>query len=465
MTAAARMNKPALGSALLISGLLGWPALASAMTLSEAIMAALQNDPSIAVARAQYDADRQSGTIERASLLPSVDLIASGAYARTKLEGTFGDANQDSGGVVEDTYTEWSAKAQIRQPLFRFDWSDRLSRARANDKMAEVGLVDAQSDVIARASGAYLQVELAQDQLVQAEAEAKAVRRSLDDTRKRFDVDLIPGTDVKEAQARDDLAQAKLIAARRDLSEALEVFGDITGTPVDGLPKLREDASFGLPQPADAEAWVKIAAENRPSLINAHLAVEIARADAESSRARALPTIDAVASGGRNDSSDYILGQLADDARVGLELTVPLFAGGGNQAQNRRADALHAARKAELARLQVDTAREVRRLYRRTETGFTEVKAYRRSVDSATLAETATRNGYEAGTRTITDLLDAQSRVAQAYRDWNTARFNLLTDLLTLKRVSGTLTAQDFLALDQLLESEVSTPAPAAPSP
>lgn len=461
MTAAARTIK----GGLLLSGLLVWPSLATAMTLSEAIAAALENDPTIAVARAQYEADLQTGTIERAALLPSVDLIASGAYARTKLEGTFGEANQDSGGAVKDKYSEWSAKAQVRQPLLRFDWSDRLSRARANDKMAEIGLIDAQSEVIARASGAYLQVELAQDQLVQTEAEAKAVRRSLDDTRKRFDVDLIPGTDVKEAQARDDLAQARLIAAQRDLAEALEVFAEVTGTVVEGLPKLREDASFGLPQPADAEAWVKIAAENRPSLITAQLAAEVARADAESSRARGLPVLDAVASGGRNDSSDYVLGQVADDARIGVELTIPLFAGGGNQAQNRRADALYAARKAEFARLQVETAREVRRLYRRTETGFNEVKAYRRSVDSATLAETATRNGYDAGTRTITDLLDAQSRVAQAHRDWNTARFNLLTDLLTLKRVAGNLTAQDFLALDQLLELDTPRSAPTAASP
>lgn len=452
MTAVARMNKPALAGTLLLSGLLAWPAPSSAMLLSEAIAAALKNDPAIAVARAQYDADRQAGTIERAELLPTLDLKATGAYASTTLEGTFGEANQDSGGVVKDKYTEWSARAEVRQPLLRFDFFDRLSRARASDKLAEIGLVDAQSTVIARAAGAYLEVELAQDLLVQAEAEAKAVRRSLEDTRHRFEVGLIPGTDAKEAQARDDLAQARLIAAHRSLAESLEVFAEATGTPVARLPRVREDASFGLPQPADAEAWVKIATENRPSLVTAQLAVEVARADAESSRARGLPALDAVASSGRKDSSDYRLGQIADDTRIGVELTIPLYAGGGNQAQNRRADALYAARKAEFARLQQETAREIRRLYRRAETGVNEVKAYRRSADSAIAAETATRNGYDAGTRTITDLLDAQSRVAQANRDWNIARFNLVSDLIALKRVAGTLAAQDFLDLDRLLE-------------
>ncbi|MGH8516349.1 MAG: TolC family protein, partial [Panacagrimonas sp.] len=76
---------------------------------------------------------------------------------------------------------------------------------------------------------------------------------------------------------------------------------------------------------------------------------------------------------------------------------------------------------------------------------------YQRARESATLAEKATGAGYDAGTRTITDVLDAKSRVVNAARNRNSSRLNLLTRLLQLYAAAGTLTPDVVRDADPIL--------------
>lgn len=65
---------------------------------------------------------------------------------------------------------------------------------------------------------------------------------------------------------------------------------------------------------------------------------------------------------------------------------------------------------------------------------------------------TAARAGYDAGTRTITDVLDAKSRVVQARARRNAAGYALVIRLLTLNATAGRLTADLLVsATDPLL--------------
>jgi len=55
--------------------------------------------------------------------------------------------------------------------------------------------------------------------------------------------------------------------------------------------------------------------------------------------------------------------------------------------------------------------------------------------------------GFQHGTRTSVDVLQAQRIVAQSRRDYSAARYNYLLDILRLKQAAGTLGEQD---LDQI---------------
>lgn len=416
---------------------------ASAMTLGEALTRAAEHDPAVAVSLAQYDAEREAGDQERGSLLPTLGIGGNYSYARTDSVGVFG--------ASEDEYPSWSAQLQARQPLFRLDWFARRDRARALDDRAEAGQFDRKLKILVRVAERYFGVLNAQDQHEQAEAEARAVRESLEDTRKRYEVELVPGTDLKEAQARDDLAQARLLSARTGLETAQDALDEVTGNGRVALPVLPEDVAFPPLAPADAEQWVEAARAQSPAIALARDAAQIADADRRSARSRAMPTLDLVASAGRQDTSEYVFGQEVDDARVGVELNLPIYSGGVNSARIRQAKAGAIAAEADLKRVTLETERSARQQYRQVVTAYYESDAFKKSLESAQAAEAATRAGYDAGTRTITDVLDAKSRVVQARRDLNGTRYRLLLGLIQLRQTTGELSTQDFALIDQLL--------------
>lgn len=444
MTAARRL------SALLLS--LFAPAL-QAMSLSEALQLAAETDPAVAVSLAQYAADREAGVEDRGSLLPVLSAEGDWTYASTESTGVFGQSS--------DRYPGWGARLVLRQPLFRLDWSARGERADALDARADIALQDRSLQLMARVADRYFQVLIAQDALDAAEAEVAAVERSLEDTRQRYAVDLVPGTDLREAEARRDLAVARQLAAQTQLDIARDALDETTGRGDARLPQLAESAQFPPLTPAAVDDWLAAAEQNSPRLQAAEQAVRIAAADATSTRASGLPTLDAVASAGREDTSEFNFGQKVDDARIGVELTIPLYSGGRATAALRAADANAEAARADLERLRSETRRETRSLHRQVQTGYVEARALGQALRSAMTAEAATRAGYDAGTRTITDVLDAQSRVVAARRELKQTQYTLLLRVLQLKQLVGTLKPDDFTAIDSWLSAAPeATPTP-----
>jgi TolC family type I secretion outer membrane protein len=432
---------------------LGCALPAQAMTLSEALQRASQHDPTVPGSLALYDSEREAGKQERGTRLPSLSVNAGYDRANTEADFPFGTA-------PEERYNSWSAALVARQPLFRLDWFARGERATALDAQADISLRDRTQQLLQRVADRYFAVLVAQDNLLLAEAEARSVRESLEDTRKRYEVELVPGTDLKEAQARDDLAQAQLLSARRNLDTARDALNEITGAGGTVLPALPEQVSFPPLTPARADDWVAAAREQSPRIALARQAVAVAEADRKSRQSESMPTVDLVAQVAHDDSTDYSLGQERDDSRIGLELNVPLYAGGINSSRLRQAEAGLRIAESELKRITLETERETRQFFRRVQTAYDENHAFEKSLVSALAAQQATSAGYDAGTRTITDVLDAKSRVVQSRRDLNNTRYNLLLTLLQLKQTVGTLSEKDFAEIDRLLvrQSAAQTP-------
>lgn len=434
-----------LAAALGLTGLLALlPLTASALTLSEAWQLAASNDPVARATLATRDAERELGVQERATRLPGVN--AQGSYSDTDSEVV----STPFGPGFSERYTGWQAGVELRQPLFRYDWLARGRRADARDQQAEAGFAQRQQALIARVAERYLAVLRAQNELGLAQAEAAAVRKSLEDTRKRYEVELIPGTDVKEAQARDDLSQAQLLAAQQALAAARDALAESTGDEASPLSTLTGTTDVGDDGIAMAD-WLARAREHSPALVQVRAAHAVARADLESRRSSALPVVDLVASHSRQDTSESRIGSEANSTVVGVEVNIPLFAGGGNLSRVREAQARLRVAEAERERVERELTRETRRLVRDVQTAQAQAMAFRRALESAESAERGTRYGYEAGKRTIVDVLNAQSATVQARRNHDNARFDVLLKRLQLRQQAGVLVPDDLAAIDRLL--------------
>ncbi|MEO6699238.1 MAG: TolC family outer membrane protein [Paraperlucidibaca sp.] len=424
---------------------MGMAAPAHALTLSEALTAAFNTDPVAAAALAERDVGIEVGVQERATRLPQINAIGNMTTTDSRVSTTpFGPG-------FKERYNGWDAAVQLRQPLFRYDFLARGRRADAQDQLAEMGFVARSQALMARVAERYLGVLQAQNEMTLAEAEAEAVAKSLSDTRKRFEVQLIPGTDLKEAQARNDLAQAQLLSARQNVAAARDALDESTGRGYEPLAVLAESTELPALNEASPEAWLKLASIHSPSLLKAQASLAVAEANVSSQRSKALPSLDFVASHGRQDQSDSQVGVAGNSTAYGIELTVPIFASGANVSRIRQAQASLRSATAERDRTSRELKRETQRLVRDVHTAQAQASAYARAAESAQAAEQATRYGYEAGKRTIVDVLNAQSSTVQARRTLDQSRYGVLLKTLQLKQQVGILTPHDIAAIDTLL--------------
>jgi len=417
---------------------------AGAADLSAAYQLATENDPTLRAARATRDANFEAEPIARSQLLPYVVLSGDASYNNR-------DVNKSVAGSYRDDFGSGNAAVQLTQPIYRKDRRIQLDQAHDQVAQAEVDYTVAEQDLIVRVTEAYFGVLSAQDTLTYTEADVKAIERQLDQAKQRFEVGLIAITDVNEAQARYDQARANAIVAQNDLDKAVENLVKITNEAVTPLAGLKPSFPLKPPQPASLEEWTGMALENNPGILSAKYATEIAKKQIEYQDAGDSPALDLVGSYGLT-RSDANLGTDSNDAVIGLQLSLPLYTGGGVSAATRQARFQYEAAQEVLEEQRRQVQTQVRNAYRGVLASISRVKALEAAEVSAKSGLEATEAGFEVGTRTLVDVLNSQRDLFRAQRDLAVSRYDYILNTLSLRQAAGTLSASDVEAANVWLE-------------
>ena len=193
-----------------------------------------------------------------------------------------------------------------------------------------------------------------------------------------------------------------------------------------------------------------------------------------------MPTLDLVA--GRsysNVNSDQVLEYIPfqdvnskiNDRQIGLQLTVPIFSGGFTQSKVRQNEYLWIAAKESVVQNSRATERAARDAYLGVISGIARVQALRQALESSRTALKATEAGYEVGTRTAVDLLNARQKLVQAETDYSGSRYDYIVSVLQLRLAAGTLDRPQLLEINNWLTANapmtptVATPENVLPEP
>ncbi len=437
--------------------------LAGAADLGSVYEQALKNDPLIREAEANRLAARESKPQALSALLPQ--LTAGGRYDDGSRDGTSTFIDPGSPPVPFEQNrdgTDKSWNVTLRQSIFRWQNWAALKRADAESAQAESDYHTAQQDLILRTSEAYFNVLAAQDTLEAAQAAHDAIGRQLEQSEKRFEVGLIAVTDVQEAKAAFDSATASLIQAKRNLATAQEQLRELTGSTFDELARPGADMPLAGPDPANADDWVQLAMNQNARLISSRLAADITRQNISSERGGHFPSLDLVVSRSgfvsQADISGTTVGQDASDTRdttASLQLTVPIYLGGSTSSRVRQAQYRHQAARERLERTARETERETRDAYLGVNSEVARVQSLRQAVESAKTALQATEAGYEVGTRTSVDVLDARRRLFEAQTNYARSRYDYLLNVLRLRLAAGTLDDKGIADINAILTENV----------
>ena len=443
----------------------------NAASLLDVYEQALVNDPRIKEAFANKEAIIEAKPQARSFILPQLSGSASFSDNDSDGQSTFQQKiiNPINGEEVvitnntdflqESETLQWDVT--LRQAIFDYGSWMNLRKANKTVAQAEIDYLAAEQDLIIRVANAYFNVLAAEDTLEAEQAARQAIEKQLDQAQKRFDVGLIAITDVQEAQAAYDQSIANEITSKRNLATAKESLRAITDSYPGQLNKPDNNLPLIMPNPQSEADWVETSLEQNLSYLSAQVGVEIAKSEIKVQRSGHLPTIGIQASkrdidtdSFRSDSGSEFTPADNENINegVGVQLNLPLYSGGQVTSRVRQAVARHRASKEKLERVARETTRIARDSYLGVISGIATVKALQQSVKSSATALQATEAGYEVGTRTTVDVLDARRRLYSSQKNLAISKYDYLKNILQLKQAAGTLTQSDLEQINNWLK-------------
>ena len=403
---------------------------------------ALERDAELQIAEANYLAAIQALPVARSGRKPQVFLNANGSVRESDNSETGDNDNQTIGYSLS-----------LSQSLYDNETAGNINAAEASSAAELARLEAARQDLVLRVAEVYFAILAAQDNVDFAYAERTSIARQLEQAQKRFEVGLIAITDVHEAQARFDSAEAQAILAENILENAYQAQAVITGdTSIRNVARLGASLELSLPEPANADSWVELAFKNNRDLIAAQQDLNAARFERDKRSRRGYPTLDLVASYADNDVDDDLLGDSQqDDLTVGIEFEMPLYTGGRISAEQAESESQYRAAQSNVL-LQNRLASQLSRIaYGDVVSGISQVKALKQALDSSNIALEATQAGFEVGTRTSVDVLVSLRETFRAQRDYASSRYDFLLNNLRLKQAAGILQEDDLFIINRSL--------------
>jgi outer membrane protein TolC len=424
-----------------------------AITLPEAVDAALKNYPSVRVSQQQTAAAAAAIAVARTAYLPRADVLAQ--LNRATRNNIFGLLLPQStlptiSGPPKpenDMTNVWGSAVGFLVSWEPFDFGLR----RANVEVAEAGRIRAEAavertrlEVATAAADAYLTLLAAQQTRLASEGQRERARTVDRIVRALVQSDLRPGADESRTKAEIAVAETQTIQADLAVAEARILLEQMTGAPA---PTLDTDLSRRTPAAAVAGA------APHPALLEQRAAIEEVRARTHALDRSWYPRFMAQASSyarGTGANPDGTtggpisgIGPNIQNWAVGMTVTFPAL----------ELPSIRARKAVEQARLNTEEAREqqlaweIRTRTLRAEAALNaaiQVAAQTPAqVEAARMGERQARARYESGLANLTELADAQRLLTSAEIDDALARLQIWRARLAVAAAQGDL--QPFL--------------------
>ena len=409
-------------------------------TLQDFFSAALDFSPRLRIAEQNLNIGAARRSAATGQLLPQVRANASlsdNTRIQSGQETTF-DGNRYSLQLTQVLFN-WQAFAARAQAVLREDQAEQLYYSELAILLTDV-------------AEKFFDTLQARDALDSIASEYEAVSNQLQQIESLYARQLAQITDLYQAQASLASVEAQQIQLESRLDIQLEALRSVSGIEPGELFRLAEGAKVP-PLENNLHYWVDQAEKNNHSIKAQRLAFEASKKMISQRRGAYMPQVSLVLQ--RQDSDvgfDNMPLQRSDNTYIGVDVSVPIYAGGSNRAAVREANSQSLIAENELRGVQLEIGETVRSAYLQVQASEKIIGAAQKLVESTELSATAMQRGFELGAVTSVDVLNAIRDQFGAQRDLQQVRYEHVKFLLLLKREAGLLTADDLIEVSTWLE-------------
>ncbi len=413
-------------------------------TLEDFFTAAIEFSPRLRIAEENFNIGGARKRQAEGQLHPQVNANAN------LTDNTRNSFNQFGQQMTEDFSGE---RFSVSMQQVLFNWQAFAARRRASqiENQLEAEYYYELSLLLTDVAERYLSVLQAQDALTSVGAEIDAVTNQLNQIQSLFNLQLAQITDLRQAEASLVAVQAEQLRLQAELAFAQENLRAITGIDIGTLFVLNEGTE--LPQAQNGmQYWVNLAERSNQQIRARRYALNAAEEGISESKGAYMPRMNFFVT--RQESNvgfdNRFLGD-TDNTFIGVDVTIPIYAGGANRARESEARAQRNIAENQLRQTELDANASVRSAFLQVQSSMLLTEAAERLLESTRLSSEAAQQGFELGTVTNVDVLNALRDQFQAERDLQRARYEQINFLLLLKREAGTLNAGDLVEISRLM--------------
>ncbi|MBL4571932.1 MAG: TolC family protein [Gammaproteobacteria bacterium] len=412
-------------------------------TLEDFFTAALDYSPRLKIAEESMKIGSARKRIANGRLLPQLNATANVSDNRRTVSGQSGLQTFDG-----KRYT-----LQLSQVLFHWQSFSQRNQAKLVEDQLEAEYYGELAFLFSDVAEKYFNVLQADDALESIGSELAAVNNQLNQIQSMYNRQLAQITDLYQAQASVAGVESERLQLQSELALRQEALRSITGLSTGPLFRLSDDAQL-LPLQNSINYWVQQAQSGNHRIKAREFQLQVATERISESRGAYMPRVSFIVQR-QNSNIGFENSPVTqnDNTYLGLDVTIPLYAGGSNRAAVSEAHSQELIAEYQLQQEQLETSERVRSAYLQVQSSQLRTEAARKLLESTTLSATAAQRGFELGTVTNVDVLNALRDQFRTERDLQKTRYEHVIYSLILKRETGILTAEDMLEVGSWLEA------------
>ncbi|WP_312158033.1 multidrug efflux outer membrane protein AbuO [Acinetobacter variabilis] len=433
--------------------LLGASPTLFALDLLEAYQRAQQNDPNWQANLLQYQSDQLNLGIASGNLLPTVTLSGNVTRKNQSADNSSIEGLPAEFGELQGSSTTTRQIAvTARQPLFRWDAWQGYKQVKTSVELSEVNLRLQKQQHILQVAEAYFNVLRQQSLTTAYLQEEQALSEQLRMMNAKLREGLVARSDVSEANAQYQSAQANRISTQVQLVLAQEQLVQLIGPYQENLAVLREDFQFQKPVPSNIGSWTELAQNQNLEILQARLQKRYSEDAKRVEQAALYPQVEAVGTYGYlKQTPETVLSTNGDFDQIGVEVNWNLFTGGRTQKSIRQAGVNVQRSEAQLDAAIRKANTDVKQSYLQVETDEAKLNARKAAMQSSDIVSQASRAQYQEGLKTMVDVLLAQRNAFSAKTDYLNAKYDYLLHVLQLQASVGQLTEKELAEMNAWL--------------
>ncbi|MBV6633939.1 MAG: TolC family outer membrane protein [Alphaproteobacteria bacterium] len=384
---------------------------------------AIENHPRVLGDRASILATREALREQRSDFFPTVSLEASSGYRNTDNRTTRARPTRGPGGDPDVTGFANEGTVRLRQLLFDFFATPNLVEA-ARQRLSQSQFVesDSQEQIGLRAIEAYLLVQQSRRNASFARDNVDFHVQTLSDIQRRAEAGAGDSGDVSQTESRLALAREVLLGFEEQLAIASADFKEAVGSMPGELGPLNPPAE---PIPTTIGEAVAIATEENPFITASRFNAHSLSHEVEAAEGDLYPRFDADISYNRGSDVDG-LGGGEEETRALVRMVWDFPTGGAEYAARKRLMREKDAADQETEERFRLIEEEVRSSYAEVTITQKQIEQLAERVESANAVVDAYQRQFEAGRRTLLDLLDSENERFLARVSLNNGQSDLI---------------------------------------